>query len=428
MPVVSSQNRNERRPAIIGLMTSDRVLIVGAGMAGLACARVLNDGGVPATIFEASGRVGGRLGSESVGGFTLDRGFQIFLTSYPEARRLLDFEALALRAFTPGAIVRWRGQFHRLVDPVRRPLALPRTALSPLATLGDKMRVPRVLSKVLKGDLPHTTTLERLRNFGFSDRIIGTFFRPFFAGVFLEPDLSTSSRMFDFLYPLFATGQSALPSLGMQAIADQLASGLERSEIVTEAAVASVEGRSITFADGRRVAGRAVVVATDANTASRLLPKVPIPRAAGWTGTTCVYFAAERSPVNEPILVLNADGIADGPVNNVAVLSDVSSAYAPPGKSLIACTVIGDVGDVEEHVRQQMRAWYGHAVDGWQHLKTYRIPYALPGKRADQLDNLHRSPRVAGGVYLCGDHCDTASINGALCSGRRAAEAILADR
>ena len=409
------------------MMTSQSVLVVGAGVAGLTCARVLNDNGVPATVFEASARVGGRLGSETVGGFTLERGFQIFLTGYPEAKRLLDYDALDLKTFTPGAIVRWRGKFHRLVDPVRRPLSLPRTALSPLATLGDKLRVPRALAKVLKGDRPHVTTLKRLRGLGFSDRIIDVFFRPFFGGVYLETDLATSSRMFDFLYAQFATGQSTLPARGMQAIADQLAASLARTEIVTEAAVVSVEGRSVTFADGRRISGRAAVVATDANTAARLLSSVAMPRAEAWTGTTCVYFSAETSPVGEPILVLNGDGAADGPVNNVAVLSDVSPAYAPPGRSLIACTVIGDVADAEEAVRRQMATWYGPAVDGWQHVKTYRIPHSLPGKGVDQLEELHRRPRVGDGIYLCGDHCDTASINGAMCSGRRAAEAILAD-
>lgn len=408
-------------------MTGDRVVIVGAGIAGLTCARVLNDNGVPATVFEASSRVGGRLGSETVDGFTLERGFQIFLAGYPEAKRLLDYDALDLRPFTPGAIVRWRGKFHRLVDPVRRPLSMPRTALSPLATIGDKLRVPRALAKVVKGDLPHVTTLQRLRGLGFSDRLIDAFFRPFFGGVYLETELATSSRMFDFLYAQFAVSQSTLPARGMQAIADQLAASLTQSEIVAEAVVVSVDGRSITFADGRRVNGRAVVVATDANTATRLLPAVPMPRAEAWTGTTCVYFSAGKSPVGEPILVLNGDGDADGPVNNVAVLSDVSPDYAPPGRSLVACTVVRDAGEVEAAVRVQLRKWYGPAVDGWQHVKTYRIPHALPGKRVDQLEELYRRPRVGDGIYLCGDHCDTASINGAMCSGRRAAEAILAD-
>ena len=406
---------------------AERVLIVGAGLAGLTCARVLSDAGVASTIFEASGRVGGRLGSEVVDGFTLERGFQIFLTAYPEAKRLLDYDALDLRPFTPGAIVRFDGKFDRFVDPRRRPLSLPQTALSPVATLGDKLRVLPAAAKLAKGGLPHETTIERLRRLGFSDRIIDRFFRPFFGGVFLETGLATSSRMFDFTFLQFAAGDSVLPARGMQAIADQLAAGLTKAEIITDCPIEGVGPKSVIFDGGRSLAGSAIVVATDANTAARLLPDVPMPRTGNWTAGTTVYFAAERSPVGEPILTLNADP-ADGPVNNVAVMSDVSPSHAPPGQSLIACTVVGDHVGVEAAVREQMARWYGPAAEGWRHLKTFRIPHALPDKSVVAMDSVHRPPRVGKGIYLCGDHCDMASINGAMGSGRRAAEAILADR
>ncbi|HEX8324093.1 MAG TPA: NAD(P)/FAD-dependent oxidoreductase, partial [Tepidisphaeraceae bacterium] len=385
-----------------------RVLIVGAGLAGLTCARVLGDAGVPSIVFEASDRVGGRLGSEVVDGYTLEFGFQIFLTAYPEAKRLLDYNALDFQAFTPGAIVRHNGRFHRFIDPRRRPLELPRTALSPLATLGDKLRTPLAAGKLLKGDLPHVTTIERLRGLGFSDRIIECFFRPFFGGVFLEAELSSSSRMFDFTFLQFAAGDAVLPAKGMQAIADQLAGGLTRAEIVTGCRIESINGPSVMFANGGRATTPAVVVATDANTAARLLPTVPMPRATNWTATTCVYFAADQSPVREPILVLNAEG--DGPVNNLAVLSDVSSGYAPPGQALICCTVLGNHDGIEEVVRRQMVGWYGPAAEAWRHLKTYRIPHALPDKSVAAMAEAHRPPRVGNGIYLCGDHCDSASI------------------
>lgn len=410
---------------IVAMADSGQVLIIGAGMAGLACAKVLGENGIRSTIFEASNRVGGRLGSETLDGFTLDRGFQIFLTSYPEARRQLDYDGLYLKKFRNGAIVRQGGRFHRFVDPRRRPSELPTTALSSLASLGDKFKVLRATTKIANGGLPHESTIDRLKKtLGFSDQIIERFFRPFFAGVFLENELATSSRMFDFTYLQFAAGEAALPARGMQAIADQMAGRLVKSEIVTGCAIQAVDGRTIHFANGGRATGRAVVVAVDATAAAKLLPSVPMPRAEGWTGTTCVYFAADRSPVGEPILVLNAD---DGPINNIVVLSDISPAYAPPGQSLVVCTVLGDHADIEAAVQNQLRTWYGSVVDRWRHLKTFRIPHALPNKSVAAMGDPHRRPRVGDGLYLCGDHCDFASLNGALNSGRRAAEAILAD-
>ena len=360
------------------MQTPGRVVIVGAGLAGLTCARVLNDAGVACTIFEASDRLGGRCGSDVVDGYTLERGFQIFLTAYPEAKRLLNYEALDFRAFVAGAIVRRNGKFHRFVDPRRHPTALPATALSPIATFGDKLKVLPAQAKIAAGTLPHVTTIERLRGLGFSETIIDGFFRPFFGGVFLEKELMTSSRMFDFTFLMFATGQSVVPAAGMQAIPDQLARSLTKTEIVTGCPIEAVEGRSVVFDGGRRLAGSAVVVATDAFSAARLLPTVEVPRTKVWTGTTCVYFSADKSPVGEPILTLNAD--EPGPVNNVAVLSDVSPTYAPPGRSLIACTALGDHPDVEATVLRQMASWYGRAVGGWQHLRTVRIPHGLPDK------------------------------------------------
>ena len=413
-------------------MTSDGspVLIVGAGLSGLACAQELNRQGIACTLFEASGRVGGRIGSETFQGFILDRGFQVFLEAYPEARRVLDYAALQLRQFEPGAIVHWHGQQFPLVDPRRRRAAALRTALSPLATWRDKFGVLRLVRQLITGNTPvNQRTIDRLQHVPFGPTIIEHFFRPFFGGVFLDSSLDTSSRMFDFTFKLFATGDTSLPARGMQAIPDQLASRLIQTHIELNQQIERIEGTSLVLHDGQRVSGSAVVIATDASTAAQLLPWVDIPRAKHWAGATCVYFSAPRSPLTSRLLVLNGDGPFDGPINHVCVPSDVSHEYAPCGRVLISCSAIGfDHSDIERRAIDQLRNWFGPQVDRWQHLKTYHIPHALPDQSIAAYEQIERPPRIGPNQYVCGDHCDFASINGALISGRRAAEAIVQDR
>ncbi len=405
------------------------VLIVGAGLAGLSCASHLHRAGVSVRVLEASDDVGGRARTDRVDGFLLDRGFQVLLTAYPAARALLDYEALELARFEPGALIRRDGKFHRFVDPWRRPRHVLSTAFSTVATLGDKLRIARLRHRVSRGSLeslfghPESTTIEHLRNEGFSERIIECFFRPFLGGVFLDPSLETSSRMFAFVFRMFAVGDAAIPARGMGEMAHQIAAQLPAEAIRTGARVESIDGHSIRLADGERVQARTTVVACEAPSAWRLLGE---DKPAAGTSVTCLYFAADRPPIDEPILVLNGDGC--GPVNNLCVPSQVSSTYAPTNQSLISATVLGDQADetaLESRVRDQLRDWFGAAVDTWRHLRTYHIPYALPAQKPPALSPVEKPVKRADGIFVCGDHCETASIQGAIASGRRAARQIL---
>jgi protoporphyrinogen oxidase len=405
---------------------SPHVRIIGAGIAGLTCAAYLNRAGVACTIHEASQRLGGRLGSDTLDGFTLDRGFQVFLTSYPEARRLLDYSALHLGAFTPGALIYFNNKQHRFVDPFRRPASALATALSPVGTFADKLRVALLRRAVLrKKPSADVTTLQRLGSFGFSQTMIDRFFRPFYAGVFLENDLSTSSRMFDFTFGMFASGDAALPRGGMQAVAEQLRALLTATQVIFSSRVQTIDKTTLCLDDGQRITSDGIIIATDACAAARLLPGVA-PRASHWAGTTCVYFSASVSPLREPILWLDAS--QSGPINHVCVPSDVAEHYAPPGRSLVSCTAIGvNHVDIESAALRQLRTVFGSSVQQWSHIKTYVIPQALPDQSTSAYQPVQRSPCVQPGIYIAGDHCDYASINGAMSAGRRAAEAWLAD-
>jgi phytoene dehydrogenase-like protein len=407
-----------------------QVVIIGAGVAGLCCALRLQERNIPCLILEASDAPGGRVRTDKVDGFLLDRGFQVLLTAYPEAQRQLDFKALRLRTFAPGALVRTGGKLHRVSDPFQQPWTLPATLLAPIGNVADKLAIARLRGHVRKGPVaeiwtrPETSSLEALQSFGFSPRIIDSFFRPFFGGIFLETELATSSRMLEFVFRMFSEGRAALPADGIGAIPEQLAGRLLPGTLRTGARVELIGEGRVVLTRGERVPAAAVVLATEAPEAARLLPELHPP---GSHDTACLYFAAAKAPISKPVLVLNGEG--SGPVDNLCVPSAVSPTYAPAGQALISATVVGAAGaeekSLEIEVRRHLTSWFGVQVADWRHLRTYRIPLALPARKS--LEPTALPVRRKPGLYLCGDHRETPSLQGAMVSGRRAAEAVMED-
>jgi phytoene dehydrogenase-like protein len=411
-------------------MTVDAI-IIGAGLAGLSCARHLHRSGRRVIVVESADAVGGRVRTDIVDGFQLDRGFQVFIHSYPEARRVLDIPALKLLPFLPGALIRKDGAFYELADPFRRPWAGFKSLFTPIGTMRDKLRIASFRSTCLEGSpekvwqSPETTALLALQEAGFSAAMIDSFFRPFLGGIFLDRELQTSSRMLRFVFRMFSTGLAALPAAGMQAIPKQLAAAIPAESIRLNTRVVGVTEDGVSLADGSRLEARSIVVATELSAAARLLGD---PAPAAGCGTTCLYFSTERPPVTHPILVLNGDG--RGPINSLCVPTAVAPTYGPGGRSLVSISVIGTRPDADillAEVRAQLREWYGPAVSDWKHLRTDVIPFALPSQAAPALQIPERDVRRRPGLYVCGDHVDQASINGAMVSGRRAAEALLED-
>ena len=247
----------------------------------------------------------------------------------------------------------------------------------------------------------------------------------------LDPTLSTSSRQFEFVFRMLAEGDVAVPATGISALPEQLAAGLPPGTVRLRAPVAAVAPGSVTLGDGTVEAAAAVVVATDGPTAAVLLGGAVRP--AGSRPVAGVYFAADAAPYPDPIVVLDGDG--RGPATNVCAISNVSPRYAPAGAALVVASVPGaealpPPGDdaLVEAVRDQLRGWFGPAVGHWRHLRTYRIASAQPAQPPGALEPPERPVRVGPGLYVCGDHRDNASLQGALVSGRRAAEAVLADQ
>ena len=414
----------------MSLPTQVDVVVIGAGLSGLAAARQIQQSGFSVVILEASDAVGGRVRTDNVDGFLLDRGFQVLLTAYPELATQVDMNALDLQAFDPGALV-WMqsknsvpGKGHVVSDPFRKPSTLFATTFAPIGSLFDKMRIVLLRLRVLRGLAPNLlrnkdmSTLDALRSAGFSQRMIETFFKPLFGGVQLDPQLATSRRMFDIIFRSLSEGQSVLPARGMQALPEQLASQLTHNTVHLNSPVQSLDGTTVTSRNGERIAARAVVVATDGPSASTLLglPAVQS-RTAG-----CVYFSADTPPNDKKYVIL--DGSGKGPVLNVALISNVAPSYAPPGKHLIAAALPGVItGDLEQLARQQLREWWGPQVDSWKHLRTYAISHGGPVQSAPFSPKQRVS--LGNGRFVCGDHRDTGSIQGALYSGRRCGEAVV---
>ena len=411
------------------------VIVVGAGLSGLSCAMHLQRAGRQVVVLEASNGVGGRVRSDVVQGFTLDRGFQVLLTAYPEAKAVLDYQTLQLRNFKPGAFVQLGTKRAYISDPLREPAAVLKTLAADVGSMVDKGRVGflqleaarRTIDQCFQG--PDVSTADYLRGRGFSSTMIERFFRPFFGGVFLDADLATSSRMFEFVFTMLAEGANAIPATGMGAISNQLAETLSTGTIRLGQRVAAVAPGRVTLLDQGTLEAAAVVVATDGPHAAKLLPN------SGWQEpgsqpVSCLYFSADTPPFTERAIMLNGLGPQDGPINNLCVPSNISADLAPAGKHLVSVSVLGShdsstEGDLQAKVREQMNRWFGDAVANWKHLRTYNIAHALPTQTPGVLSQPERPVALGEGLYVCGDHRDTASIQGALRSGRRTAEAIL---
>jgi phytoene dehydrogenase-like protein len=407
------------------------VIVVGGGLAGLAAARALAARAIPVQVLEASADVGGRVATDEVGGFLLDRGFQVLLDSYPEARRVLDMAALDLHPFAAGALIHRRDRMGRVADPWRDPLAGVRSLASGAFTPADGWRLMRLRADALRGEsrdlrASTETTARALADRGFSDRAIESFFRPFFGGVFLDAQLTAPRRWFEFLFGMFATGSATLPADGMRAIPRQLAASLPAGTVRTSARVRNVRRDGVELESGERIRARAVIVATDARHLALL---VPGSRAPSWVGCATLYYAAPDSPLGEPVLALNGEPHT-GPVNHLCVPSDVAPGYAPPGQHLVSATIIGvptdDDATVDRDARTQLTRWFGASVvESWRLLRISRVSHTLP--RVTPGESVEGAVRLSDGLYACGDHLETPSINGALRSGRRAAEALLQD-
>ncbi|QKW37008.1 FAD-dependent oxidoreductase [Actinomadura sp. NAK00032] len=401
---------------------SDGVIVVGAGLSGLACAVRLHRAGVPVRVLEASDGVGGRMRTDIVEGFRLDRGFQVFNTAYPEARRVLDLKALDLRSFASGLLVFHQGVRERVMLPWRHPQHALSGALADVGSVRDKAALAAMTARDLAvpgswvRDGAERDTSEELRHWGVSEEMIEKLLRPFLAGVLLERELETSSRFFHLIWRSFARGTICVPARGMGRVPEQLAARLPDGAVSLGTPVRRITDEGVETGSGEAIDAGTVVVATDPAGAAELEPEIEAPV---MRPVTTFYHVAPESPLKEPVQILDAEGI----ITDTLVLTDAAPEYSPDDRALISTSVLGiDTG--EALVRDRLTEIYGDTAD-WRHIASYRVEAALPAMPPPL--PLRRPVRLRTGRYICGDHRDTGSIQGALVSGRRAAETILAD-
>lgn len=406
-------------------MTEADVVIVGAGVAGLAAARRLVGAGRTVIVVEASDAVGGRIRTDVVDGIRMDRGFQLYNPAYPEGQRVLDHDALDLQPFVAGAAVSMGGRRHKVADPRREPRATISSALAPLgspagtgAFIAYAIRCARLPMRhiLAREDI---TAREALRRAGVTPAVMERLVVPFLSGVFLEQTLNTSRYFLDMVLRSFVHGTPSVPALGMQQIPEQLARGLD---VRLNESATSVSSTSVTTT-ARTYSARAVVVATDSATCAHLIPGMP---EAGVHHVTTWYHLAPDDQVltwGRPWLVIDAQH--RGPLVNSVVMTHAAPHYAP-GRTLVSSSALGLRTTAEDEHAARTHAAMMHGVDtrGWQHVGTYAVRAALP---AMSVPFVVRKPvHVRETLFVAGDHRDTASIQGALVSGRRTADEVLA--
>jgi glycine/D-amino acid oxidase-like deaminating enzyme len=398
------------------------VVVVGAGLAGLAAAVRLQEAGLDVVVLEESDGVGGRVRTDVVEGFRLDRGFQLLNPAYPEARRVLDLDALDLQPFVAGLVACAGTKRYSLGDPRRLPSSIPHTLTAPVGTLKEKLAFGTWVARLGIGsadpirDAPDRPLVEELRARGMGDGLLEKVLRPFLSGVLADEELSSSQRMASLLLRSFVRGTPSVPALGMQAMPYQLAARLAPGTVHLDTTVTGVRAGAVDTTQGS-VTAPAVVVAVGGEAAGRL----GAPGAATRALTTW-WYAADQPPSDQALL--HVDSERRGPLASTVVMTNAAPSYAADGRALVAATAVGALGEEQEAARRHAGLLYGVDPSGWQWLRTDVIEHALPAHPAGQ--PLAQPVDLGDGLFVCGDHRDTPSIQGALVSGRRAADAVQA--
>ena len=408
-------------------MNDFSTVIIGGGISGLTCAKYLNEKGCSFILLEGSDALGGRVRTDKVEGFKLDRGFQVLLTNYPEARKTLNYSDLRLKYFDSGSLIKAKNGFMKMENPFRKKMAYFTMAFSSVGSLSDKLKIRKFANDLAEipdeefFQMEATDTLTFLKNYGWSDKMIANFFKPFFGGVFLENDLVTSSNFFQFTFKQFFRGDTAIPAEGIQAIPDQIAEKISGVKIRLNARVRGIENNQIFLEGGEILTANKIVLATNPHATDNLLGET-IKRV--YNTTTCTYFSAESSPLRgQKFIALNPN--RRGVVHNLCVPSDISPTYSTSGKSLISVSTHG-LEKVDEHrltsrIKRELFDWFGAQVNVWQHLKTYHIPESLVQYRAGMPN---QALKLSDNLYRCGDYLAYPSLNAAMQTGRKVGEMI----
>ena len=403
-----------------------KIHIIGGGVCGLIAAKTLENQGFSPIILEATNSVGGRVKTDLIEGYQMDHGFQVLLTAYPAAQKFLNFKALDLQNFLPGASIFKEGKENQIGDPLRDFSLLFQTVFSSLIPLKDKVKILQLNIQLKKKEITaifeekEKTTLQYLQDFGFSDQVISQFFKPFFSGIFLETQLETSSRMFEFVYKMFGTGNAAVPKAGIQAIPDQLKNQLKTTEILFNTKVKSVIDRQITLEDGTILESDFTIIATD----STALLSNSSKKSIKWKSCFTLYFETEKCVIAKPLIGLLPE--ENSLINNLFYNTSLKTALNG-GKELLCVTVIDNQdlkGDeLTQKVKSELKEHFNIDVLRW--IKTYEIPKALPDLKEIKYTLTATESRYSEKIFLAGDTLVNGSLNAAMLSGEHVALEVI---
>jgi protoporphyrinogen oxidase len=403
-----------------------KIHIIGAGISGLIAARVLEDNGFSPVVIEATDRAGGRVKTDILNGFQLDHGFQVLLTSYPAAQQYLNFKSLDLQKFLPGASIFKNNKQKIIGDPLRDLSLLFPTLLSGIGSLSDKLRILKLNNYLKKKSLsaifsdPEQSTFSYLKEYGFSTEIISEFFKPFFSGIFLETQLETSSRMFEFIYKMFGEGDASIPKAGIEAIPVQLLQNLKHTTFEYTTKVASIKDGEVVLENGTKLESHFTIVATEASSLISNLRN----QATHWKSCDTLYFETDKRVIQDKLIGLIA---AEGTlINNIFYPTSLQTA-SESSKELLSVTVIDNQNLSKEMLIEEVKKELSEhcGIDSCQFIKQYTIPMALPQLENLKYEMLASETRLTASVFLAGDTQLNGSLNAAMISGERAALGVL---
>lgn len=403
-----------------------KIHIIGAGVSGLIAAQILENFGYKPTIIEATDKVGGRVKSDIINGFTLDHGFQVMLEAYPLAKKYLDYEKLELQKLLPGALIFSNYKAQTIGDAFRNFSLLLPTIFSSVGSLKDKIKILKLNNFLQKKSIKdiftteEKTTLQYLKDYGFSDTIINSFFKPFFTGIFLEDKLETSSRMFEYVYKMFGEGLAVLPKNGIQAIPNQLKENLKNTTFIFNSKVATIKNDSIILENGNNMESHFTIVATEA---SALISNLKNQEVA-WKSCDTLYFTSDSSSYQKALIGLIAEEKAL--INNIFYHTSVKTNN-PEKKHLLSVTVVKkhelNEKELVEKVTQELNKYC--SISNLTFLKRYTIKKALPNLNNLQYELSSTETKLKSTIFLAGDQLLNGSLNAAMLSGERAALGVI---
>ena len=396
-------------------------VIIGGGLSGLSCAVRLEEQKRDYILIEKSNRLGGRVGSIYENGNIYDIGFQVFNTSYQNTIRLFDENEIKLRMFKPGAVIHDGSSFKLISDPLRDPKQLFVSLFSSLSSFKDKLRVLSLIFDLSNYDIQKDksedmTTIDFLKKRNFSEKFIELFFNPFFAGIFLEKDLITSSKFFKYVFSNFSKGLACIPQNGMQTIPDLIAKNINSDRILFNQSLERIEdGKALIFNNGLSLQASNIVLTGGSHEKIGLNP-------VKYNSVENLYFVSDIDIKNGKYIHLFPK---DSIINNIAVLNKISKHYCK-SNNLLSISIIGhnskDNLDIAL-IKKRLSNYFGGNESNYDYVKNFSIKNATIMQRNNFFQS--NSQPTPKGFIIAGDHSFYGSIEGAVLSGIKASEKVL---